>query len=83
MTGKAKSRATRWQEACDSADVALAELLDLQGEYQEWLDGLPENLQSSATAEKLQEVCGIDVQGAMDTIADAAAVELPQGFGRD
>lgn len=91
------SRPKRWTKACEQAndalgklEEALQELADLQGEYQEWLDNLPENLQSGALAEKLQAVCDMDFEGAegtrseiSDIISDAESTELPQGFGRD
>jgi hypothetical protein len=50
-------------------------LRELQAEYQDWLDNLPESLQASALAEKLEDVCSVDI--------DALDVELPLGFGRD
>jgi hypothetical protein len=50
-------------------------LRELQEEYQEWLDNLPENLQSTALAEKLDEVCPLDLE--------QLDVDLPRGFGRD
>jgi hypothetical protein len=63
-----RSRPQRGTEAVET-------LRELQAEYQDWLDNLPESLQSSALAEKLEEVCGVDI--------DALDVELPLGFGRD
>ena len=38
-----RSRAQRWQDA-------VRTLLDLQNEYQAWLDNLPDSLQESALA---------------------------------
>jgi len=63
-------------------------------EYQDWLDNLPENLQSSALGEKLQAVTEIDIESmaedpmsnweeVVSTLDEAEGVELPQGFGRD
>ena len=63
-----RSRPQRWAEAVET-------LRELQAEYQDWLDNLPESLQSSALAEKLEEVCGVDI--------DSLDVELPLGFGLD
>lgn len=62
------SRVQRWQEAVET-------LRELQTEYQEWLDNLPESLQDSTLAEKLQTVCDLDI--------DELDVDLPKGFGRD
>jgi hypothetical protein len=64
-----ESRPQRWHRA-------VQELLALQEEYQEWLDNLPESLEGTALAEKLQAVCELD----LEEIAD---IELPLGFGRD
>ena len=63
-----RSRPQRWAAAVET-------LRELQAAYQDWLDNLPESLQSSALAEKLEEVCSVDI--------DALDVELPLGFGRD
>ena len=64
-----RSKARRWSDA-------VQELVDLQAEYQAWLDSLPENLQSSAVAEQLEAICDLD----LDSLQD---VEPPRGFGRD
>ena len=64
-----RSRAQRWTDA-------VQELVELQAEYQAWLDSLPENLQSSAVAERLEAICEMDVESLQD-------VEPPRGFGRD
>lgn len=64
-----RSRPQRRQEA-------VRTLLDLQAEYQAWLDNLPASLQESALAEKLEQVCALD-------LVELESVELPRGFGRD
>ena len=64
-----RSKAQRWSDA-------VQELVDLQAEYQAWLDSLPENLESSAVAERLEAICDLDVDSLQD-------VEPPRGFGRD
>jgi len=69
-----KSRPTRL------ADVT-ADILDLLNEYQEWLDGMPENLQESATARKLDEA--INTLDNAYSELDGLQGELPQGFGND
>jgi len=83
MTTKAKSRTQRWSEAADKAESALQELVDMQGEFEEWRGNLPENLQQSALGEKLDAVCDLDLQSALDAAQEANGIELPQGFGRD
>ncbi len=42
-----RSRPQRWRDA-------VAELVELQGDYQTWLDALPDNLAESAMAEALR-----------------------------
>ncbi len=63
-----RSRPQRWRDA-------VAELLELQADYQTWLDGLPESLADNATVDALRTVCELDVS--------ALEVDLPRGFGRD
>ena len=67
MTSGPKAR--RWSDAAQ-------ELADLQAEYQAWLDSLPENLQGSAVAERLEAICNLDIDFLQE-------VEPPRGFGRD
>ena len=78
----------------DNLDSAAAELKGVQEEYEEWKDNLPENLQSGALADKLDTVIelsieelGVAIRDAIEeaqgVIAEAEAVDLPQGFGRD
>jgi len=64
-----RSRPERWRDA-------VAELLELQRDYQSWLDALPENLIDSKTAEALRIVCELD-------LSEVEAIEPPRGFGRD
>jgi len=64
-----RPRPQRWADA-------VTTLRELQAEYQEWLDNLPENLQDGALADKLQAVCELDLD-------ELENVDLPLGFGRD
>lgn len=64
-----RSRPQRWRDA-------VANLVELQEEYQSWLDALPEGLQDSPTAEALRAVCELD-------LPELQEVEPPRGFGRD
>src|SRR6266851_1934292 len=64
-----RSRPQRWREA-------VAELVELQGEYRDWLDTLPPSLENSATAEALRAICDLD-------LSELESVEPPRGFGRD
>lgn len=87
---KRMTRGERWAaavakatEAKDVLDSALSELRDVQSEYQDWLDNLPENLHGSALGEKLQAVCDLDLEPDFSGIEDAESIDLPQGWGRD
>lgn len=64
-----RNRPQRWADA-------VQELMDLQAEYQEWLDNLPDTLQDSPTAMALRAVTELD-------LSELEMIELPQGFGRD
>ena len=77
------SRSKRWADAAAKASEGLRELVDVQSEYQDWLDNLPENLQSSALGEKLTAVTELDLQNALDVVEEAEGADLPKGFGRD
>lgn len=91
---KKQSRTDRWNEAVTAvreAHSALGEafsaLRDLQGEFQEWRDSLPESGGSDATREKLEAICDLDLDTAVDDLDDVISecenVEVPLGFGRD
>ena len=60
-------------------ESVLSEVQALQQEYEEWLAALPESLQESGLAERLQETVDQLAQAA-DLLAE---VEPPKGFGRD
>ena len=78
-----KSRPARWADAVSRAVEALEELQDLQAEYQEWFDGLPDNLQDTPVAEKLAGVTETDIESALEVVREAEDADLPMGFGRD
>ena len=80
---KRVSRAQRWADAVGNAMTALDELRDIQSEYQDWMDNLPENLETSPVGEKLTQVCDLDIDGAYRTVEEADSADLPIGFGRD
>jgi hypothetical protein len=64
-----RSRIQRWNDA-------IIGLVDMQAEYDAWLDALPDNQQDSATAEALRAIVDLD-------LSELQAVEPPRGFGRD
>ena len=59
----------RWRDA-------VAELQELQDDYQAWLDALPQNMADSATAEALRAICDLD-------LSELQSIVPPKGFGRD
>ena len=64
-----RSRPQQWNDAVQT-------LLELQEQYRQWRDVLPESLAGSGTAELLEQVCDLD-------LSVLEAVEPPRGFGRD
>ena len=64
-----RSRPERWRAAVD-------ELVELQADYQAWLDALPPNLAESATAVALRAIVEVD-------LSEIENIEPPLGFGRD
>jgi hypothetical protein len=68
-TPRVPPRPQRWA-------VAVKTLVALQDDYRAWLDRLPENLEGSPVAEKLQAIAEIDLD-------ELLAVEPPRGYGRD
>jgi hypothetical protein len=66
---KRPSRAAQWEDA-------VLTLVELQQEFQEWRDSLPENLQGGILGEKLDAICDLD-------LSELEGIEVPLGFGRD
>jgi hypothetical protein len=64
-----RTRPQRWHDA-------VAELLALQAEYAAWADALPDGLRDTPTAEALQAIVDLDLDG-------LANLEPPRGYGRD
>jgi hypothetical protein len=64
-----RSRPQRWHEA-------IAELVELQSEYSQWFEALPEPLRDTATGEALQAIVDFD-------LSELAGLDPPRGFGRD
>lgn len=83
MVTKKMSRVEAWANAAADAESAIQVLIDFQSEFQEWRDNLPENFSEGAVAEKLDDVCDLDLEGALATAQEAADADLPLGFGRD
>jgi len=51
----------RLRDAMDRTHEAFGALESVQEEYRDWLDNMPESLQSSPTADLLQEIVDLDV----------------------
>ena len=64
-----QSRAQRWV-------AAVTALQEVQAQYQPWLDHMPDSLRESPLGQRLEEVCGLDLEA-------LATIELPRGWGRD
>lgn len=74
--------------AVDRFNTALNDVRDLQQEYSDWNDNLPESLQSSPVGEKLQAIVDLDLEdieldGIDDKVSEIESAELPLGFGKD
>ena len=101
---QSNSRQARWERACGDArtaleaveaakadlETALQDLADVQSEYQDWLDNLPDGLRYSPVGEKLEAVTNIDLDwdgdsldAASQAIDEAEGADLPLGWGRD
>lgn len=90
--GKALTLVTAIESHLDELESAVEELKEVQQEYQDWRDNLPENLQQSALGEKLNEVADLDLEDIASAVRDACAeaqgkieeaegMDLPRGFG--
>jgi hypothetical protein len=64
-----RSRIQRWNDT-------IAAAVDLQAEYADWLDALPDNQHDSALAEALRAIVEFD-------LTELQTLEPPRGFGRD
>lgn len=69
---KPLSRPKRLAAVLDEVNALLESL-------QSWRDGLPENLQSSALADKLEAA----IDGFTDAADTLGNIDMPIGFGRD
>lgn len=78
-----KSRPARWAAAVSDAQDAVARLVELTEEYADWRDGMPENLDGSPAAEKLDAIADLGIDDLAATLDEAECAELPRGFGRD
>ena len=56
--------------------AAVAALIALRDEYRAWLDNLPDNLEGSRLADKLQAIAELDLE-------ELHVIDPPRGYGRD
>ena len=54
----------------------MAAVIALQDEYRAWLDNIPNNLEGSKLADKLQAIAELDLE-------ELQAIEPPRDYGRD
>ena len=78
-----ESRAAAWSRVTSEATDAIERLMEYQSEFEEAKDGQPDSLRDGPFAQKCEEICGIDLQGALETLQEAESAEVPLGFGRD
>jgi hypothetical protein len=78
-----ESRAAKWQRLAGEAEHDVEELIAIQQEFQEARDSQPDGLQDGPFAQKCNEICDIDLEGALGMLQEANGVEVPLGFGRD
>jgi len=78
------SRAKRLEEAINSINSAKEIVEELKNEMQEWYDNMPENLQSSDKADRIQECVSSleEVSSSLDDAeSNASNVEFVGMFG--
>jgi hypothetical protein len=81
---KRQTKQQCWNDACERAQAALQELIDMQDEWRGIYEDMNQGLQNSAYGQKLNEITeGLDLQSSLDTVEKAAAADLPKGFGKD
>lgn len=82
-TPKHPSKSDQWSKASAAALQALQDMEDLRSGWGDTYENMPENLQSSAYGEKLSAMNDLDLESCIDTVQEAADLEVPLGFGRD
>ena len=83
MALKKLTRAQRWSNASNELQEAYNVLSELVEEYRDWREVLPENLDGSAVAEKLDTLLDTFEQIDQGAVEEITEVDLPLGFGRD
>lgn len=80
MSGKSRSK--RFDEALGKVSDCVSEFEELRDELQNWLDNLPENLQSSNKADMLNEAIS-ELEDIISNLEDVTSrsVEFPGMYG--
>lgn len=65
---KKQPRNARMATAIERAITALEDVKNIQTEYQDQMDSLPENLAGSTLGEKLQAICDVDISVMIDDL---------------
>jgi len=74
------SRADRLNSAMSLVEDAVSEVNDLKDELQNWVDSMPENLQSSSKADEINDAISEleEVSGSLDqAVSGAQSVSMP------
>ena len=80
------SKAKRWKKAFDKVKTGAKELEEIQEGYQKSLDNWykTENFADTATAQKVQNMCDIDLSDLLNAIDEIESqADLPEGSGKD
>jgi hypothetical protein len=78
-----ESRSTAWTRLTGEAAAAVEQLIEYQSEFEDAMEAQPDSLRDGPFAQKCEEIRGIDLQGALETLQEAENAEIPLGFGRD
>jgi len=73
--GKPKSRRERFAEAIASVEMAMADIQSLRDELQDWLDNMPDNLQTGQKAEELEGAVA-NLEDVLDSLETATSTDV-------
>jgi hypothetical protein len=67
----------QWEKAVEAADAAIQQLIDMQADYQEEYENMTDEDQGGDKGQVLSVIIDLELQSAMDTIAEARDAKLP------
>jgi Protein of unknown function (DUF3102) len=70
-----------WIRAAADAQEAIEQLIDLQGQYSDWLSELPDELRGPELGDCLLTITQLDFDHSLGVIKAAASVDLPHAKG--